>query len=282
MHDVVFQVQELNSGRTLYVRQIGLGDAANGTHVTSERLSTANGPVLTRPASFSFSMGDWLMAGQDGSRYQLAGSAGDINYDLKLATVGDPLLHDDDGLVEFGAAGISYYYSRPRLEVTGTITTADGTILTVTGLGWLDKQWGDFQPIAVGWDWASIQLDDGTDLMLSRFFEGAERDVTSFYGTLRTPGGQTRKLGPDDVTFEYLDNPWTSPATGTTYQPSWRVVVPSVGLDVMLDPLLRDSEFVSSVLGVTYLETGVRVLQASGARVGQGFLELNWPRGTVP
>jgi predicted secreted hydrolase len=282
MHDVVFQVQQLDSDRTLYVRQIGLTDADSGTHATSERLRTVTSPLAAGPASFAVEIGEWLMAGQGGVTYQLAAGAGDIDYDLTLTTVGDPLVHDGDGLVDFGAAGVSYYYTRPRLDASGTITTASGTTLAVTGLGWLDKQWGDFQPLAVGWDWASIQLNDGTDIMLSRLFEGQQRDVISLYATLRSPDGQTRSLGPSDITFEHLDNPWVSPETGTAYQPAWSISIPSARIDVTLEPTVRASEFVSRVLGVTYLETGVRVLASNGAQVGQGFVELNWPRGTTP
>ncbi|MEE8517860.1 MAG: lipocalin-like domain-containing protein [Dehalococcoidia bacterium] len=282
MHDVVFQVQRPDSEAALYVRQIGLADAATGRHATSERLRIETTPAAAGDASFSVEMGDWLMAGQRGVSYRLVAGAGDFGYDLTLTSTGEPLLHDDDGLVDFGPAGISYYYTRPRLEVSGTLSTADGGTIAVTGLGWLDKQWGDFEPVALSWDWASIQLDDGTDLMLSRLFEGKERKVLTLYGTLRTPAGQTRTLGPEDITFEYLDNPWVSLVTGTAYQPAWHVAIPSVGIDVTLEPMLRESEFVSARLGVAYLETGVRVLGANDAPVGQGFVELNWPRGTTP
>ena len=50
-------------------------------------------------------------------------------------------------------------------------------------------------------------------------------------------------------------------------------------LVLTLEPGMPGSEFVSSVLGVAYLEVGVRVIGPADRRIGQGFVELNWPRG---
>ncbi len=278
LHDVVFQVQETASNRTLYVRQIGLADVADGSHATSERVRAEAQPLADEPDGFVFDMGSWHMSGEGGTRYRLAGGAGGISYDVTLVSAAPALLHDDDGLVDFGPSGVSYYYTRPRLDATGTLTTADGRALPVSGLGWLDKQWGNFQATAVGWDWASIQLDDGTDLMLSRLFQG-DHDVLSLYGTLRRPGEPVRRLGPDDLVFEPLPNEWRSPDTGTVYRPAWQVrVLGDEPLVLTLEPGMPASEFVSSLLGVAYLEVGVRVMGPADRQIGQGFVELNWSR----
>ena len=33
-------------------------------------------------------------------------------------------------------------------------------------------------------------------------------------------------------------------------------------------------------MGVTYWEAGMDAVDAAGARIGQGFVELNWPPGS--
>ncbi len=278
LHDVVFQVQQLDSRRTLYVRQVGIGEVATATHHTSERLRTTDEPLTDDPGDFEITIGRGELTGAGGETYHLRGAAGTLSYDLTLATVGEPIVHDDDGLVDFGDAGVTYYYSRPRLDVSGTIATERGT-RAVTGLGWLDKQWGDFQPVEVFWDWASVQLDDGTDLMLTNLSD-ADRRPIDVYATLRRPGQGERRLNAGEFTFEPLEDTWHSERTGTTYKTRWRVEVPSEGIDVTLEPMIVESEFASAFLGVVYWEAGVDVVDPAGQRVGQGFVELNWARTT--
>jgi len=278
LHDVVFQIQEPASGRTFYTRQVGLGSIRDETHATSERVLTSESPLAGAYDGFEFPVGGGLVSGNGGEAYRLVGTAGGLSYDLSLHATTSALLHDHDGLVDFGPAGISYYYTRPRLEAAGSVSRADGRVHAVTGLGWLDKQWGNFIPVQVAWDWASVQLGDGTDLMLSRLMDRDMREV-DLYATLRRPGQPVRRLGPTDFTFAPVAGAeWLSAKTGTTYATRWSVVVPSEGLQLTLEPLIPESEFDSALLGVTYYEAGVRVLEAN-EQVGQGFVELNWPRG---
>jgi predicted secreted hydrolase len=276
LHDVVFQVQEVTSERTLYVRQIGLADASTGTHVTAERLRTSDARLPSTDDGFEIALGDGSIAGEGGQRYRLVGGAGGVTYDLSLTSFAAPMLHDDDGLVGFGDAGVTYYYSRPRLSVTGTVTS-EGWAEAVTGLGWMDKQWGDFQPVAIFWDWASVQLDDGTDLMLTNL-RAVDGGVIDVYATLREPGGVARRLESDAFVFEPLGDTWYSEATDTTYETRWRVAVPEARLDFTLEPLIRTSEFASGLIGVVYWEAGVDAVDTAGSRIGQGFVELNWAR----
>ena len=49
-----------------------------------------------------------------------AGAQFGLHLDLDAAKA--PALHDGDGFVDFGPAGGSYYYSRTRLDATGTLT----------------------------------------------------------------------------------------------------------------------------------------------------------------
>ena len=281
LHDVVFQIQEVESSRTLYVRHTGLADVAAGTHATTERVRSEPEPLSGQAGVFRAGFGDLFVSAEDGRRYRLVGEVGATSYDLTLLATTRPLLHHDDGLVDFREAGITYYYSRPRLEVSGTVTAAGGTPIPVSGLGWMDKQWGNFQPVAIGWDWASVQLDDGTDLMLTRVFD-AEGTTVESYATLRRGDGAARLLGAGEFAFTPTGPTWTSERTGTSYATSWRVAVPGEVDEFTLEPLVAGSEFVSGALGVLYWEAGAEARASDGRVVGQGFLELNWPRGTTP
>ena len=281
LHDVLFQIQEPETNRTLYLRQVGLADVTAGTYASAERVRAVPEPLASQPGGFSVAFGDILTSGEDGRQYQLVGQAGGTSYDLSLRTQGQPLAHDDDGLVDFEDIGVTYYYSRPRLAVSGSVTEPDGSVVPVHGLGWMDKQWGTFQPLAVGWDWASVQLDDGTDLMVTRVFDGQGSTLLA-YGTLRPPGGLVRGLAAGEFELAHMGGLWVSPRTRLPYQTVWSIAVPGVGLNITLEPLVVESEFVSSVLGVAYWESGVDVRGPDGALVGQGFVELTWPLRITP
>ena len=88
---------------------------------------------------------------------------------LRLTDEKPPALHHG-GFIDYGAAGGSYYYSRTRLSVVGGIAQGDGEPVPVSGIAWMDHQWGDFVVAAAGgWDWYSVQLDDGSELPYDLF-----------------------------------------------------------------------------------------------------------------
>lgn len=277
LHDVVFQIQQPETSRTLYVRQIGLTDA-DGEHSTAERARAASKPLPGSPGNFEIVMGDWNMQGEEGASYLLHASVGGYEYNFKLASTGPPLLHGGLGILDYHDAGVTYYYTRPRLHASGSVITPGGETLKVTGLGWLDKQWGDFQPVAVEWDWASIQLDDGTDLMLSLLYDRDGVPVEN-YATLRRPGGSPQTLKPDEFSFLPSGPEWRSIESRATYKIEWKVDIPAHGIHLTLRPLSENAEFRGTLLPVTYWESGVDVTDETGQLVGQGFIELNWAPG---
>ena len=281
LHQVLFQVRDPNSGRTLYVAQASVADAKADAHAQGERLRIASAPLRGVEDGFAFEAGDWEMSGAEG-QYRLRGSAGDYAFDLELTGGGEPLLHGEDGLVDFGEAGVSYYYTRTRLEVAGVLSTPLGK-QAVSGTAWYDKQWGDFQPVAVRWDWLGLQLDDGRDLVLSRLFHADGRPV-AVYGTLRSAGAPAAYLSADEFRFEPLPGAeWRSPDTGAAYETEWRVSVPGAGIDVALRSLVQGAEFRSRAIGVIYWEAGVDAVDSDGGRVGRGFVELTGRAGlTAP
>jgi predicted secreted hydrolase len=185
------------------------------------------------------------------------------------------VLHDGDGWIDFGPAGGSYYYSRPRQPATGTITI-DGTPLSVTGSAWFDHQWGDFISVGGGgWDWFAINLDDRTDLTLS-LVRAADGSYPLVYGTLVDADATVTHLPASAFTVT-VDGTWTSPRTGATYPAGWTVDVPAEALKVTLRPTVAAQELdTRPTTGVTYWEGSQRVSASHlGANVsGQAYVEL--------
>ena len=232
-------------------------------------------------------LGAWRFE-QTGERYRAQVSVGEFAYDLSLVPDGPPLLNGEAG---FSAKApdprhASYYYSRPQLKVSGTVTLK-GDPQAVTGLAWLDHEWSsEYLPQgAAGWDWIGLNLDDGSGLMA---FQMRGRDGQAIWSTatLRPPegplggppGGRAQVLPRETVAFEPLRR-WRSPRTGLDYPVEWRLRIGARML--LLQPLMDDQELDSRrSTGTIYWEGAVRVME-DGREIGRGYLEMTGYGGTI-
>ena len=186
-------------------------------------------------------------------------------FDLQLAAPETPVLHDNDGWVDFDVAGGSYYYSRTRMPTGGTLTV-DGEVLAVQGTSWFDHQWGDF--IAVGgggWDWFALTLDDGSargiEVTLS-FVRAADGSYPLIYGTWINGDGDYDRIDGSEIQLTPTGE-WTSPHTGATWPSGWELAIPTRGLRVTITPDVKDQELdTRATTGVIYWE-GSNVVRGS-------------------
>lgn len=187
------------------------------------------------------------------------------------------VLHGENGYTAKGnrpGSGASMYYSFPRLAVTGFVEWEEER-LAVEGLAWMDREFGTTQlrEDQRGWDWFSLQLADGRDVMLY-LMRAADGGVDFAAGTIVSPGGRARPLSPDGFQVESTAA-WRSPASGVTYPSGWRVRVPEEEIDLRIEPWFPDQENRSDIpYAPTYWEGAVRVLDAAGEPAGQGYVEL--------
>jgi predicted secreted hydrolase len=229
---------------------------------------------LQGDGEYRLELGGWRMGGEGEEHYLLADGGG-YSIDLTLRSVKPPALHGGIGWISLDVMGDSYYYSRTRMEVEGSISDG-GVTERVAGLSWMDHQWGDFILVNGGaWDWFSLQLDDGSDLMVTvRREQPAILGAT--YGTLLDARGEATELAKADVQVEATGE-WRSPRTGILYPSGWRIRLPGHGLDLAVEPMLADQELETSAsTGVSYWEGEVEVSGTrDGAAVGGlGYVEL--------
>jgi predicted secreted hydrolase len=255
-----------------YASHFAVTDSAGERFRYAER----SGAGALRPATqgFSLDLDGWTMAGALGND-RLVAAMDEFAIDLRLRATRPPALHDGDGYVEFGPAGGSYYYSRTRMTVEGTLAV-DGRPGAVSGVAWFDHQWGNFLSVgAGGWDWFALQLESGEDLTISLVFDEA-RAVVLEYGTLVGPDGTVTHLAAGELEVA-VTGQWTSPHSGATYPARWEVRLPGRDWQLALAPSLADQELrTRASTGVTYWEGEVLV---SGAVAGQpvaglGYVEL--------
>ena len=155
--------------------------------------------------------------------------------------------------------------------MTGTLIEGDARA-AVSGSAWLDHEWSStyMDKRAAGWDWIGINLDDGGALMAFRM---RDRQDGKFWagGAYRSPTGERRVFGPDEVEFMGSET-WRSPRTGATYPVRWQVN--AGGLQIAIEPLMPDQEHdTRASVGTVYWEGAVTAL-IDGKIVGRGYLEL--------
>jgi predicted secreted hydrolase len=238
------------------------------------------GVVAVTPAGggFDLALGDWRMRGRDGQDWLSAAMPG-YRLEAALTALRPPALHEGEppvspGLISFGPAGYSYYYSRTRMSVDG-ILEVEGAPRAVHGEAWMDHQWGDFLVLGGGgWDWFAANLRDGRDVTIS-VVRDDRGTVVMTSGTLVEASGETRHLSAGSLSLEPTGR-WTSPHTGVTYPSGWRLRLPEASLDVLWTPLLADQELdTRPSTGVVYWEGAVGLQDASsGADLGRGYVEL--------
>ena len=140
----------------------------------------------------------------------------------------------------------------------------------------MDHQWGDFATYQEGgWDWFSVQLDDGTDVMLYLIRDADGRDASRRWLD-RWPDGELTVLGEGDFAIT-VDGEWTSPETGTTYPSGWTIAIPDHELSMTVTPSLPDQELdTRATTGVIYWEGEVVVAATHRGRpvAGFGYIEL--------
>lgn len=257
-------------GNQVWMAHAALSDPAQGEHLADERFSR-EGPGLAgaRAGPFRVWLDDWRL-GADGmeGEWRLQLPARGFTLDLRLRPASPVVLQGDRGLSRKGAApgNASYYYSIPRLQVEGRIRQGERGI-TVTGLAWLDREWSSsaLEPQQAGWDWFSLQLRDGRNLMFYRLRRRGGGTDPHSGGSLSDGDGLIRRLGPDQVRLTPL-------ARWRGYPVEWRLQLAGEPHGWRIRPLLRDQEM---RLSIRYWEGAVEVIdEVDGTPLGRGYLEL--------
>ena len=214
----------------------------------------------------------WVMRGDGAGNFTLAFNVDGIALNLSVAPAREPVMHyQGTGLTDFGADTWAYYYSYTRQNVVGHIQDAAGR-RPVAGVSWYDHQWGRLENPDLGRDWFGMQLDDGSDLMLTRLWRPETGDHYLLYGTWVSPDGEAVHVANHEASLT-LTRRWTSLDTGNTYPVAWIFRCEPLDLTLELKAIWKDSEVKTDV---SYWEGAVRITGTrSGVPVsGTGFAEL--------
>jgi predicted secreted hydrolase len=262
---------------SVYMAHLAVSDVASGQFYDFERFSRAGAGLAGASGDpFRVFLENWSAqgSGPQGMQMHLQAAAGPVALDLQLESSKPPILQGNQGVSQKGQqeGNASYYYSLTRMATTGSVTI-DGQRYAVSGLSWMDREFSTsaLEEGAQGWDWFSLQLDNGRDLMLY-VVRHDNPDKAQFFGVLVAPDGSTRHLEASDVQLEVLDK-WQSPHSGATYPAQWNIHLPDEGLELLVTPYLADQELDTAV---TYWEGAVQVegTQQGEPVAGHGYVEL--------
>ncbi|HEY5644846.1 MAG TPA: lipocalin-like domain-containing protein [Pseudomonadales bacterium] len=253
----------------VYLAHFAVTDAAAGEHRSHERFARGH-PELAgvRGDPFRLWLEDWTLESQDAQTWQLRVNAAEEGAELALALVGPPVLQGEAGLSRKGAGQASYYYSMPRIRVAGVVRAA-GVERTVSGSGWLDREWSTsvLSPGQLGWDWFALSLDDGRRIMLFRLRRADGSRDPFDQGMLSVPGAADRPLAAADFEVRPIRE-WRD-EHGVAWPVAFdvRVGAQRWSVEAVIDDQRMDTT-------IRYWEGLVSVRDAEGARIGRGYLEL--------
>lgn len=237
------------------------------SHIAKERYGRGVSQAGVQPEPFAVWLDDWRLQSVSEQFLPLQLTVNTDQFGLSLFLDDSPmLLHGNQGYSDKSGDGklASYYYSYPRLQATGTITTKQEQF-SVEGTAWLDREWSSalLDHRFEGWDWFGINLDDGSNLML--FCLRANEDYESHCdGTLQLPNGDVDNLeGQFTMTPEKVVE-----VDGKSFPTQWRIAIPTHNVAIAV---VTNSQDQLNRLATSYWEGPVTV---SGTHQGYGFIEM--------
>lgn len=262
----------------MYMAHFTVSDVEARRFHFTERFSRAGLDLAgARPEPLKVWLHDWSAQGSSHDFFPLRLKADEQDFaiDLTLTSEKPVVLQGDRGFSRKSdrPGNASYYYSYTRLASHGRIGIGDQNF-TVTGNSWMDREWSTsaLSEEQAGWDWFSLQLSDGSELMVYqlRLKDGGIDPHSS--GTLILADGSQSALKVDDVAIKLLGE-WVSPHSKRRYPSRWQLTIPEHNLQLEVEPLIDDQEL---NLAFRYWEGAARI---EGRHRGQpvtgfGYVEL--------
>jgi predicted secreted hydrolase len=264
----------------LWMAHAAVTDIGRRNHLATQRFSRANPGLAGATISpLRVWLDDWrLTAGTIDNQsndfpWQLHIEDRDFSLKLSLDALKKPVLQGEEGLSQKSATpgNASYYYSYSRLNTTGELCIAD-RCTEVTGLSWFDREWStsSLDEQQSGWDWFSLQLDSGEDLMYFQLLDLEGQADSNSGGSWIERQGAKHRVDRSDVDLQVLTE-WQSP-NGQLYPVRWRMDYRAAGKSWIIQAAVEDQYM---DLAVQYWEGAVEVFDTQSMQlVGRGYLEM--------
>jgi predicted secreted hydrolase len=270
-------------GNPLYLAHFAITDESRRRFRYEHRKSA--GGMFDLPAQASdhyyfLKLGNWTVREAVEGAHTLRATLGDdLIFEATLKTQKPAALNGHEGVgVSFKDEGeASRYFSFTRMEAEGRITW-HGETEQCNGSAWMDREFGTWRTTEnqKGWDWFSLQLSTGAEVMVYHLRNSAGEPSPFSSGTYVDAAGNWTHLMREDFTLEAVGH-WQSPQTKATYPSGWRLRVPRFGVDVSVTPVLLDQELdTRGTTMIVYWEGACAVEGRHGDEetVGRAYVEL--------
>jgi geranylgeranyl pyrophosphate synthase/predicted secreted hydrolase len=211
---------------------------------------------------------------------ELSDAKAGIGCSLRFQPRKPPIRFGKDGVVSGVADERMFYYFIPRCEVTGSVTIHHEREIVWRGSGWYDHEFGvapkprptlravgDESP-QTSWRWASLQLDDGTDVSVYIITRGGS--VLDNWTTVTDPSGGRQVFTGAELRPVRT---WRSTRSFVEYPVAWALDVPSAGLHMTIDAPFPDQEVLTIISDPGFWEGRV---DAKGTLRGHVVTARGW------
>ena len=255
----------------IWMAHVALSDGSAGKHHSAERFSRENlGLAGVRAEPFYVWLDNWQIISLDDESWQVAIATPSFKLQLNLTPSKPPVLVGDRGLSQKSATpgNASYYYSITRLHTEGKITLNQQDYL-VSGNSWFDREWGSssLDKDQQGWDWFSLQLNSGEELMYYRLRNNQGQAHPFSAGMWIDKLGRSQPITAEDIVV--TPTGWWLSDDGHRYPIRWQL---EYGDRLWhIEPLI-DNQLMNTQ--VRYWEGAIKILDKENKPVGSGYLEL--------
>jgi predicted secreted hydrolase len=261
----------------IYSAHFTVSDIQNQKFYEFERFSRSGaGLAGVDAAPYGVWLEDWSARSIDKNTVNLNAKDSDVEINIDVENLMKPVLQGDRGfsVKGSGSGNASFYYSLVQQPTSGIIKVS-GQEYRVKGLTWKDHEFSTSALSAgtVGWDWFSIQLNDGSALMLYLLRrEDGSLEATSA-GKYVAKNGETITLDAADWEMVARDR-WRSPKSGAMYPVKWDLRVPKLGLDLTAGAWMPNQELNTAT--AVYWEGAVKYGGTKDGKPvsGNGYTEL--------
>ena len=190
----------------------------------------------------------------------------------------DPIIKVNTlGFLEF--IGVEQYdFALPRMETSGTVSI-DGDSYEVTGISWLDRQWGGLPKQLDGnkgmsglrWTWLNPQMSNGCNITMGQIINFDAKAVEKF-ADISLPDGSLISANIDII--ETLEE-WISPNTGNKYPTKMHIRIPALDTDLIAEVPYKEQEILSKIPDLNKYEGAILVTGTMFGKpvTGEGFAE---------
>lgn len=232
-------------GNPFYFAHFALTDKTGRKFRYSHRKS-ANGqfdlPASASEDHYHLTLGDWSARLAHGSHILRATLDTSTTFEASLLPVKDPVLNGTNGVSFKDEGEASRYFSFTRMSVEGDLKI-DGSVEHFKGDAWMDREFGTWAPSEnqKGWDWFSIQFDSNSELMVYQLRDAGGEPTRFSTGSFHGPDESITSLAFDEFSILPTGR-WKSPRSDGEYPSGWTIKAPKIGLDVKIEPVIRDQE----------------------------------------